>query len=151
MKQPRVERTVRQPAIRAAVVIGQDGLAAEQIANRGHAVCDQRQRVIPAYAAKLARTLGAVSHGRIQEPIGAVNMVRKAAHFAANVTGRCRTGVVAVERNHAAVLNLDVQAARVGTIQRTSAGDGINVLRGNSLFSDGHQNSIGKRALAAPP
>src|SRR5262249_23660032 len=125
-KQPRRQRALGQPAVRAAVVVRQDRLAARPRADRLEPRRDAVERVVPRDRRELAAALGAGAEQRRGQPVLAVEVIGDLADLAAHEAIGERAAAVAVDLDHAAVVDGDEQAAQVGAVERTGTGTDLH-------------------------
>ena len=119
MEQAGIQTVLREPAVGAAVAVGENRLAPVLIADCGEPRGDCFYRLFPAHSAKFSSSLRTRADRGKQKPIGSVHEFGKVSDFAANEAGCQRVHVVAVERLDPAVANRDVQATAIGAVERT--------------------------------
>ena len=115
---------LREQAIRPAIAERQDGLATRAISDGGHALGDLVECFVPADAREDAVALSPLADGGVEEAVFAVDALRKATDFAADVAARARVLVAAVDLDDAPLLDGDLERAGVRAVERTRALDG---------------------------
>jgi len=129
--------------VRSAVGIWQDRFASPRVARLTHPIGDQGESILPRHALEAsARALGSLPDGWIPQTIGAVDTLAEAAHLRADVPIGDRVRLGAVDGRNAAVLDRDVEAAPVRTVERTGClndvlgGEGWRGLHGSKSIAD---------------
>ncbi len=118
-----VEVVLREQAVRAAVRIGQDGLAAGLSLGALHFGGNAIERFVPRGALEFAFALAPAPDRRREETIGSVHAIAELAHLRADVAAGRRILLGAVDRDDLAVLDGDRQRAGIGTVERTCGFD----------------------------
>ena len=113
-----------EEAIRSAVAERQDGLATRAVPDGGHALGDLVERFVPADACEDAVAFPALADGGVEQAIFAVDALREATDFAADVAARARVLVAAVDLDDTPLLDGDLERAGVRAVERTRALDG---------------------------
>src|SRR5262249_22489493 len=122
-EQTRVRRILREISVGPAVAERKDALAFSAIGELFYPARDPLERLVPGDPPETAFPFAARSELRVPDAIGTVDVFREAPDLGANIAVGHRIDVRAPDRNGAAVLDLDLEAARVRTIQGTGAGE----------------------------
>ena len=124
-KERGVARVLREKAVRPAIGVGKDRLTAPSRACLVHPLRYRGQRGVPRDPGERALSLRSLSNGGVKQTVGAVEPLAEPPHLRADEPARHGVGVRAVDVGDAALLHGDVEAARVGAIERADGRDGV--------------------------
>ena len=122
-----VDELIRHEAVRAAIVVGQDGLTAMLVSNRAQARRDLFNGFVPRNRRKRATSLGAHSTHGTQQPVLVIDALGETAHLGADEI--VREGIAAIgggiDLGDDAVLNGNFERARIRTIENAGGQQGL--------------------------
>ena len=95
------------------------------VARLAHPLGDQASASSHETRVEAGQPLRSLADRRIEQAIGAVDPLGKAADLGADVAAGDRIDVRAVDGGDAPVLHRDVEAARVGAVERADGGDDV--------------------------
>ena len=122
-EQNRVQRVLREQAVRAAVGKRQDGFRTPLLAHLIQTTDDELEGFVPGHARETGLAFRPAAHGGMAQPRLAVHAVAELPDLRANVSARRRVEHRAVDADEASLADRDGETAGIRTVEGTGGVD----------------------------